>query len=56
MAEERTYFAEIKCKNCKVNSFLKIKIGISVKDHCLNEELKCSSCGVLYFEEKEKDD
>ncbi len=53
------YQMEIKCRNCKrTNWIIKIPIGLTVKDFCLNEEKTCIICGCYLFkkEEEKKED
>ena len=53
---EKQYSAQVKCKNCKTDQWLhQIPKGTTIKNYCLDEGLKCSSCDCLLFEEEEKD-
>ena len=49
------YSADLRCKNCKRVNWLVVEKGKSVRDHCLDDELKCPNCDVVYFKEEEND-
>jgi hypothetical protein len=50
------YRTDIKCKNCGTTRWLEIEVGITAKQYCIDESVKCDYCKCLLIEEKEEKD
>lgn len=48
------YRTDIKCKNCGTTRWLEIEVGITAKQYCIDESVKCDYCKCLLIEEKEE--